>query len=201
MAGFYQMVRGKTRSWPGVPDSLIDQCWMNCPTRLVYLKNLERSYSDHNLLLLSIRMKESIEDRHDTVSRDRSNWDPVEYNRLVGQIDWSPMLQSIDIDMANNFLETELLKILDKMIPMKNYQSRKSPSNWLEKDTMELMKKRDLQKQKAKISMKEEDWTFFIKLRNYCVKKVKNYKNEHFKKLYEKIKSESDVKGMYKPAI
>ena len=29
--GFNQMVENPTRSWPGVPDSTIDHCWINTP--------------------------------------------------------------------------------------------------------------------------------------------------------------------------
>ena len=171
---------------------------MNCPARLVYFKNIVRSFSDHNLILVSVRMKGKVEDRHDTIARDRSNWDAAEYNRQVGMIDWSPLLRSEDLDFANNYLEQKLLQILDMMAPTKSYQSRKNPTNWLDKETIELMRLRDVQRQKAKSSDSQDDWTEFKRQRNRYVKEVKNAKTNHFCKLYEKLRNESDVKGIYR---
>ena len=196
--GFFQMVKGKTRSWPGVPDSLIDQYWMNCTARLVFLKNLDQSFSDHNLIVISVKLKDSVEDRHDSAARDRKNWDANEYNRLVGLVDWSPVLQSDNIDIANDFLETKLLEILDKMALFKNYQSRKKSSNWLDKKTKELMNKRDRQTNLARSTDSQDDWSLFKKLRNKCVKAVKSAKNYYFCTLYDKMRKENDIKGIYK---
>ena len=33
--GFHQMVAGITRSMKGQPDSLLDHCWLNEPSRLI----------------------------------------------------------------------------------------------------------------------------------------------------------------------
>ena len=69
--GFYQLIEGHTRCWNQQPDSLIDQCWSNVPEKLVYHKNEVRAYSDHNLIIVSFRTKERVENRHDIVKRVR----------------------------------------------------------------------------------------------------------------------------------
>ena len=65
--GFFQTVTGKTRSWKNMPDSLIDQCWSNCTSRIVYTKNIERNFSDHNLIIIAVKMKDNLENRHNTL--------------------------------------------------------------------------------------------------------------------------------------
>ena len=53
--GFQQIVEGITRTWSGQPDSLLDHIWLNNMDRIIYKRNIVRSFSDHNLLLISLR--------------------------------------------------------------------------------------------------------------------------------------------------
>ena len=81
--GYHQLVQGITRTWPGQPDSALDQVWTNNPGRIVYVQNLVRSFSDHNLIILSVRLKDRVVDRHDLKMRDMRNWDVVKYNSEI----------------------------------------------------------------------------------------------------------------------
>ena len=33
--GFFQVIEEITRTWPGVEDSLLDHCWVNCPEKII----------------------------------------------------------------------------------------------------------------------------------------------------------------------
>ena len=110
--GFSQIVEEKTRSWRNQPDLCLNHIWTNSPGRLVFYKNIERAFSDHNLILLSFRSKGGQNDRHDIITRDRKNY----------KIDWTQLLQSENIDIINYIFSTEILKILDKMAPLKTFQ-------------------------------------------------------------------------------
>ena len=57
--GFNQMIEGVMRTWPGQPNFNIDHCWLNIPWRLISYKNVERAFSDHNLVLVNLRMSTS----------------------------------------------------------------------------------------------------------------------------------------------
>ena len=57
LMGFQQLVRGDTRFWPNTSDSLVDHCWTNHMLKVAAVKNLTRARSDHNLLLITIRVK------------------------------------------------------------------------------------------------------------------------------------------------
>ena len=41
--GFCQMIRGFTRTWPGQPNSLVDQLWTNEPGCIISTTNQERA--------------------------------------------------------------------------------------------------------------------------------------------------------------
>ena len=198
MAGFSQIVQGFTRTWPGQPNSLLDQCWINCQNRLQYIKNLPRNFSDHNMLLLSIKMKEKCEDSHETLARDRKEWDAEEYARQVGLIDWSPLMNTENIDLANDYFHSKISEILDKMAPLKKYQARKHKANWLSQEIKDLMTKRESLKIIANNSGLQEDNDNFRKTRNKVVTELRKTKSKYYEELYEKIDREKNTKSLYK---
>ena len=99
----------------GFHDSLLDQVWMNCPGRQIYVKNIVRAFSDHNLVITSYRTKEVLADSHDSIMRYRNQWDAAAaYSLEIEKIGWTEMLSSDDLDFINNTLEAEILNILNK---------------------------------------------------------------------------------------
>ena len=96
--GFGQIIQGVTRTWPGQPDSLIDQCWMNSLGRIIYYRNIERAFSDHNLIIVSFRTKRRIEDKHEVVKREMKIFYTKIYREEIAKIDWRDLYQSGDLD-------------------------------------------------------------------------------------------------------
>ena len=196
--GYYQMVSGATRTWPGQQDSLLDQVWLNCPGRKIYIKNLDRAFSDHNLVIVSLRTKNILEDRHDSEMRDRTNWNPVQCSLLIDKIDWTDLKNSTDLDFINTTLETEILNVLDKMAPVKPYQARNSNKRWVTEDLKLQMDHRNSLKQEAKQSGRRQDWDLYRQSRNQVVKNLRKCKDQCYAKLYDNLEKEHDTKGLYK---
>ena len=191
------MINGHTRSWPGQPDSLIDQCWTNCPRRIVYTRNLVRSFSDHHLIVVSVAMKEKMQAAHETKARDRTNWDPALYNSEIGKIDWEEMYESTDMNVINDFFETKVLEVLNKMAPMKTFQSRRKNKSWVSQNVKDLMADRNNLWETAKLSGRPEDWSIYKKRRNEVCKELRKDKNKFYEELYNKMEEEKDTKGLY----
>ena len=85
--GFYQQVDSITRSWKGQQDSIIDHVWTNSPGRIVFCKNLQRSFSDHHLQWVSYRTKNKIVNSHEFWKRERKNQDLSRYRQKMANID------------------------------------------------------------------------------------------------------------------
>ena len=62
------------------------------------------------------------------------------------------------------------------------------------------MKLRDDFREAARRTNEEKDWKMYRKERNLCTKMLKNKKNEHFKKKFETLEEEKNVKGIYNTA-
>ena len=162
--GYHQMVNEVTRSWPGQPDSLIDQIWMNKPEKMIYYRNIQRTYSDHNMIFVSVRRKLKNEDRHDFIKRDLKNFDPIKYKQEIDNIDWTDLLASSNIDIINDIFVTQILKVIDKYAPLKTFQRRTMMRNWLNSEIKTQMERRDQLRQKALLTGDQEDWALYKKV-------------------------------------
>ena len=148
--GFQQMVSGTTRTWKDAPDSLLDHIWMNRAARLIFYRNIVRTFSDHNLILMSYRTKDRITDKHDIVCRDRRNFKVTDYQEQIGLIDWSRLYSSDNVDEINNIFEEKLTEVLDQMAPIKVTQQRRKFRSWISDDMKSQMLHRDRLRQTAK---------------------------------------------------
>ena len=104
---------------------------MNTPGRLISYKNLDRAYSDHNLILVLFKTKLKATNIHEIIKRDRKNFDCQEYVNTVKEIDWSDLEASDNLDLMNDLFETKLKTILDRMAPVKIVQRRSQYRNWV----------------------------------------------------------------------
>ena len=196
--GFQQVIKGTTRSWPGVPDSSIDHCWMNSPGRVIFTRNVVRKYSDHNLTLVCFRTKNRIEDRHEYVKRERKNMNLDNYKQDIASIDWSELLASQNIEEVNSIFEEKITKVLDKHAPVKKFQKRKKSKKWVSQKLKEDMKIRDQLWKTAKDSGRLDHWESYKVSRNECVRNLEKCKEEYHRKLYKKIENERTTKNLYR---
>ena len=194
---FHQIVEKMTRSWNKQVDSTIDHIWMNNLNRLIYYRNIVRTYSDHNILLMSFRTKDREPDRHEIVTRDRKGLNLTEYTARIANIDWGDFLEIQDIDKLNSIFEEKLLSVLDELAPIKVHQKKKLFRNWISDEVKEQMKNRDNLRQTAKMTGNQDDWNKYKSQRNKCVKLLSNVKTDYYRKLYDKIATEKDARNLY----
>ena len=198
--GFFQVIQGMTRSWSGQLDSQIDHCWTNAPQRLIFQKNLVRSFSDHNLLIISFRTKNKLENKHKILKRERRNFDLIRYRQDIADIDWSEFYKSESLDYLNDFFVTKILESLDRLAPLKSFQRRKSHRNWISDDLKSDMKRRDTLRETARVSGSQQYWAHYRTERNQCVKKLKVCKKNYFKGLFQKVDAEKTTKNLFRLA-
>ena len=197
---FTQIIQKHTRSWRGLDDSLLDQIWTNTPIKIIRNWNKVRTFSDHNYIGMQLRLKGKSEKNSDILKRDRRKWNVEEYRNRISEIDWRELYSTQNIDKANTLFEDNVVGILNDMIPLKRTQARNKAAQWLEAETLELMRKRDLARQKARITDDDADWENFRELRNVCTEKVKNYKKNHNKEKYEKFTKDNNSRGLFSAA-
>lgn len=164
--GFKQYIKGATRFWPGTADSLLDHCWANCPKRVIEASNIPGGASDHNLIVVKMRLKDKITREITIKKRLMKNFDEALYKRRVKDISWDELLREQNVDIAVNIFTENLRQILDEMAPIKIMQIRNNYAGWLTSDTKDCMLSRDSAHKLAIRSQNPSDWMKYRKLRN-----------------------------------
>ena len=85
--GAQQLVVGATRFWPNQRDYLINQCWTNCPQKIIYVNNVTNGTSNHNIIEVNINLKGNIGAPTEIWRRKLKNLDTECYRRKVDNID------------------------------------------------------------------------------------------------------------------
>ena len=127
--GFHQQVSTTTRSWNGQPDSILDHVWTNAPGRLIYCKNIQRTFSDHHLQWVSFRTKEKIDTSHDFWKRERIFFDLNRYRLKMSNIDWNDFYESEDLEIKNSIFIEKVLEVLDSEAPLKKFKAGETLEN------------------------------------------------------------------------
>ena len=84
------------------------------------------------------------------------------------------------MDLANDFLESKIVGILDKMCPYKTVQYRNDCKNWLTDDTKMKMITRDITRERARQSGDQEQWSRYKVLRNEVNRAVNSDRKRHY---------------------
>ena len=176
LAGFTQILCGITRTWRGQTDSLLDQCWVNNPQRIISHSNEKCGSSDHNFISVIIRTNDTFPAGQEMCKRVWKNFDPKVFRHQVSLIDWKDFYGTKNVELKNSIFEGNIYKILDRLKQYKNIQIRRvKMRNWVDAELKDLMNSRDKQREVAKYTDREEDWAKYRFLRNSCTKMIKIY--------------------------
>ncbi len=194
----HQMIRGPTRFWVGVQPSLLDHCWSNMPEKIFNIKNMTRGTGDHNVISLSYRLSGSITSKMETRGRDRRNFCEEEFKRRLNLVNWEPVFNAQNADVATYEFESRFIQILEELAPMRKTQPRRRRTDWISQRTKKIMKDWDTARDTAVGSNQVEDCNIYKELRNNCNKKVKSDRRENLKEKYENLNKNKDSKGLFR---
>ena len=197
LEGFSQIISGYTRSWPGQADSLLDHIWVNCPNRVVSHQNTVNGASDHNVVEVTVAGKDLVTGGNNV---RKCTWRKQNKERCalrLRETDWSDVLAEYNVDVANSILEEMIHDILDAEAPMWTIQTRTSYNKWISPETKTAMTERDLLREVARRTQKEEDWNSFRAARNACTSKQRKNKQTFLRNSYEKLEEEKDTGRLF----
>ena len=198
--GFYQVIEGVTHTWPGASDSLIDHSWVNHPEKVLSKKNIINTASDHNIIGIVYRLSGVVYNSQEFQKRKWTNFDQVRFNNKICNVEWDQLYQMSDVNLACDFLESNLLEIIESEAPVIKIQPKTNYKVWISKTTKESMIARDNAKKKAAITNNDDDKKLYKTLRNRVTNEVKNDRKKLFKKQYEECEVKNDISRLYKVA-
>ena len=191
---FHQLVRDITRvqfnSVTNTTDiSCIDHVYTNAKFRCSKPMILSFGDSDHDIVAYTRYSKNPATPARIICKRSYKNFNNEAFKADVANIDWSEVYRCEDVDDAADCFTLKLRYVLNVHAPWVRVQERKTFSPWITEETKQMMKSRDLWKQKARdlaiisrvaYPAQIEAWKEYKLLRN-IINNRKKHEEQHFK--------------------
>ena len=189
--GVKQCIQGHTHSRYGQRQSLIDILYSNCPQKRSNVQAITRGASDHKVITAVRCSKDIVHLPKYVKKRSFKHFDEIQFFEEVKNIKWWPLYNSTEVNDAVQIFTENISSVLDKMAPIKIFQTRKNYVPWLEKETKIMMCKRDNLLSKAKSTNSKEDWECYRQCRNKVTIKLKKDKEEWQKITFQNCQHDS----------
>ena len=172
--GVTQLVTGATRMTRGQPRTGLDHLYSNKVEKLSRVQTFYTGTSDHKLLKVS-RFTRSFKHLPRYIKkRSFKEFNENIFTELVATCGLEEVLSCTGVDKAAEIFTNKLTEVLDKVAPIKKFQTRIHYAPWLSKDTKQLKVQREAAHRKAAETDEQEDWREFRKLRNQFTTKSRD---------------------------
>jgi len=121
--------------------------------------------------------------------RDYKSYNTEKLIRDVNTINWKPLYECNDVDIATNYFTESLKSVFDVNAPIKTKTVRGKPAPWLKGSLKRFMDDKDKLLRKARKTKTDDDWNEYRRTRNKCNAKVKEAKRKYHRNLIEDNKS------------
>ena len=130
--------------------SCIDHIYTNAKFRCSAANVISFGDSDHDLISYTRYSKTPPIPARIVLKRSYKNFDKEAFLSDVAKTDWTDVLSCDEVDLATECLTRKFRYILNVHAPWVRVQERKTFSPWITEETKQMMKSRDLWKQKAR---------------------------------------------------
>ena len=110
------------------------------------------------------------------IGRSYKNYNKEEFVNDLLNSNWLPVETSTDPEFIWKFLLDKIKTLLDHTCPLKRFRVKVTNKPWITNELIEQIKGKDRALKKAKRSGSNEDWARARRLRNDCLKAVRNAK-------------------------
>ena len=199
-SGYHQVIVGNTHTWPGARDSLIDHCWVNNPGKVISVINIADASSDHNMVGIVFRIAGIESNSQSFKKRKWGKFDADNFNQKLNEINWDELYQLTDVNLAWDFLRSQLIDILEVVAPIIKCQYRSNHRVWLSPNTKSTMELRDAARLTAKATDLPEDKLEYRRLRNLATREIRKDRSEYYKRQYDDCEKDKNSEKLYKIA-
>ena len=174
--GVKQCVVGATRQGRvGQADSGLDHFWTNLPGKMsqIYTKF---NGSDHKVIM-GVRFSKMIRNKTRYVKkRSYKTFDEEAFLKSVQQLSWWDLYQQTDVSQAVELFTSKINNILDRMAPVKTFQTSSKYCPWLTEDTKVLIGERNKAQEDLSENKNDDNFRKYKTLRNKVTNSLRNDK-------------------------
>ena len=174
--GVKQCVVGPTRQgWVGQADSGLDHLWTNMPGKMSQIYT-QYNGSDHKVIM-GVRFAKMVKSSTRYVKkRSYKFFDEVKFLEKIRNTSWWDLYQTTDVNVAVELFTSKVNCILDKMAPIKTFQTNSKYCPWLTLETKEIIRERNKAQKTLSENKNDENFAKFKNLRNKVTKNLKSDK-------------------------
>ena len=190
--GVKQCVVGPTRQGrAGQADTGLDHLWTNIPGKMsqIYTKY---NGSDHKVIM-GVRYAKILKNNTRYVrKRSYKEFNPKLFLENIRNLSWWDLYQSTDVNIAVELFTEKINGILDKMAPIRTFQTSTRYCPWLSEEAKRYMRERNNSQELFSKNKTSENLKNYKKCRNRATKQLKKDKTEWQRK---KLKTCNDDPG------
>lgn len=187
--GLTQLIQEPTRICD-TTQSTIDLILVSDPLTISQSGVLIYGISDHFLTYCTRKLQRVTFNSHKTIKiRSLKNYNADKLREKIQLLDWSPVLNTTDINMAWDHFKHLFISVIDMVAPTRSVRIKQRSSPWFNSEIAEVINVRDKSLHKYKQSGDPADFLQFKKFRNEAQRRVKEAKKKY---LSEQIRENKD---------
>ena len=204
---FHQLVKDVTRTqYNSVTNttslSCIDHIYTNSNFRCSDPVVISFGDSDHDLISYIRYSKNPPEPARTICKRSYKKFKECDFIEDVRNTDWSEVYACSEVDLATECFSRKFRYLLNLHAPWVRAQLHKNFAPWLTSETKELMRQRDLWKERAKSLARQSSvvgpdqiaaWAEYKKYRNKVNNKKKNEETMYKSEKFEEIQDSTEI--------
>lgn len=179
--GCKQLITEATRS--ADRESLLDLIFIS-DTNIVLNSGIDPfKFADHETIFCNLTIKTYNQPTKKLI-RSFKNFNIDSFQNDIRLIPWQNIIYLNNIDDKINFLNSNILAVLNKHAPLKSYKLAKKRVPWLTDNTRSMMKLRDKAYQKFKRTKNPGHWEYYKSLRNLTTRTIQNEKRAYLQHIF-----------------
>lgn len=162
-------------------STLLDLCIVDDDEKLMdYGQQGATFLSAHDLIYIKYAIKIQRRRGRRVVCRDWRDFDADSFQTDVTGIDWTSLISSNNMDEKIEIFNSELLRIFDSHVPLRQRNFKNLPAPWLRGDIQQAMRDRDLARRVWRRRRNDANYNRYKALRNSAHQAKQDYYNNIF---------------------
>ena len=153
---------------------------------ILYTKSIGRlGKSDHEIIEVGLNLNDN-SSQSERVYYDWKNADRVSMNNYLQNIHWNTELDKLSTEEAWNSIKSSLLHVQDIFVPQHKCKNRNNQTDWLDRDTLKLIRKKRRLWKKYKETRTPDDLSNYKETETEVKKEIRKAKRRYEVKLSQK---------------
>ena len=157
---------------------------------------LNHFISDHQPIYVLHKKERDNRPKAEFRGRSYRNFDKDKFRDKLLKINWAEFYNFTDPTRAWNFLQNQIVAVLDELCPIRSFHIKNYRPDWMTGDLIEQIKDRDYFYKKAKKTGDVDMWNIAKYLRNLTNANIRHAKRDYI--LHELRQNENNAKKFWK---